>query len=103
LHEDERRAASGLVRFSNHVRFSNSRTLTNAVQGGFYFRPSGEDLSPVTPERKKPLSGSGFGVWQLENRYSPAASLSTQKDLCPFRKCSKDVLHNKEALHKSMF
>jgi hypothetical protein len=33
-------------------RFSNSRTLTNFVQGGFYFHPSDEDLSPGTPEEK---------------------------------------------------
>jgi hypothetical protein len=25
------------------------------VQGGFYFHPSDEDLSPGTPERKNPL------------------------------------------------
>jgi hypothetical protein len=38
------------------------------VQGGFFFHPSDEDLSPGTPEKKKPLSGCGFGVEQLENR-----------------------------------
>jgi hypothetical protein len=26
------------------------------MEGGFYFHPSDEDLSPGTPERKKPLS-----------------------------------------------
>jgi hypothetical protein len=40
------------------------------VQGDFCFHPSDEDLSPGTPERKKPLEGNGFGVQQLENRYS---------------------------------
>jgi hypothetical protein len=54
-------------------QFSNSRTLTNSVQGGFYFHPSDEDLSLETPDRKKPLSCCGFGVLQLENRYSRAA------------------------------
>jgi hypothetical protein len=36
-------------------RFSNTRALTSSVQGGFFLK-------------KKPLSGGGFGVEQLENR-----------------------------------
>ena len=31
------------------------------LQGGFYFHPSDEDLSPGTPEWKKPLSGRAIG------------------------------------------
>ena len=45
------------------------------VRGGFFFHPSDEDLSPGTPERKKPLESNGFGVHQLENSYS--CSLTT--------------------------
>jgi hypothetical protein len=30
--------------------------ITSSIEGGFYFHPSDEDLSPGTPERKKPLS-----------------------------------------------
>jgi hypothetical protein len=37
-------------------RFSNSRGVTNVVQGGFFLR-------------KKPLEVSGFALHQLENRY----------------------------------
>src|ERR1035437_4600321 len=61
-------------------RFSSSRGVSSAVQGGFYFHPSDENLSLGTPERKKPLSGSGFPPQQLENRYSPyiSAAKSTQ-------------------------
>src|ERR1035437_4411165 len=43
-------------------RFSNSHELTDSVQGGFYFHPGDEDLSPETPEIKKPLSSCGFVV-----------------------------------------
>ena len=39
----------------------NSHTQMESLQGGFYFHPSDEDLSPGTPEWKKPLGGRAIG------------------------------------------
>jgi hypothetical protein len=36
-------------------RFSNSRTLANSVQGGFYFHPTDDDQSVGTSDGKRPL------------------------------------------------
>jgi hypothetical protein len=51
------------------MRFSNTYTLTSIVEGGYFLR-------------KKSLGGIGFGVQQLENRYSRknkhAARVGTQ-------------------------
>ena len=46
-------------------RFSNSRGVTNVVQGGFFLR-------------KKPLEVSGFALHQLENRYKRRSLRSPQ-------------------------
>jgi hypothetical protein len=83
------------ARASLHLeRFHNSRAIAGIEQDGFYFHPSDEDLSLGTPVRKKPFSGSGFGVQQLWNRYRPvnARVLPTQRrdttplEALPFRR-----------------
>ena len=50
-------------------RNQSKRALAESVRCGFYFHPGDEDLSPGTPERKKPLGGiasrysySGFAI-----------------------------------------
>jgi hypothetical protein len=49
-------------------RFRNACVLFRVAKGGIYFHLSDEDLSPGTPDRKKPLGGCGFALQQLENR-----------------------------------
>lgn len=62
-------------------RSQRKRTLAIGVRGGFYFHPSDIDLSPRTPDRKKPLdivlpvySYSGFSVTE-----PPLADLNERK------------------------
>ena len=64
-------------------RFSNSRGVTSVVQSGFCFHPCDEDLSPGTPERKKPPKVSGFPLHQLENRYrvTPGSTSADKRSL----------------------
>jgi hypothetical protein len=58
-------------------RFSSLHAVSDGVGGGFFFHPSDEDLSPGTPEWKKPLSCNGRPLQQLENRYSGRKSISS--------------------------
>jgi hypothetical protein len=56
-------------------RFSNSRTLTNPVQGGFYFHPSDEDLSPH-PSEQKSLTGDPVSPGPRRGKSHSAAVVS---------------------------
>jgi len=40
------------------------------LEGGFTFHPNDEDLSLRTPVEEKATWQHGFGVQQLENRYT---------------------------------
>ena len=59
--------------------------ISKAVQGGFYFHPTDEEQSVGTPDRKKPLSGRGFVLRQLENRC--AARMVCGSGLIPHPSC----------------
>jgi hypothetical protein len=55
---EEKGSGASWIKYGEFERFSNSYTLTGLVKGGLF-------------SRKRPLEGNGFGVQQLENRYSP--------------------------------
>ena len=59
------REGSLAVAVHGSEQFHNLRALSGIAQGGIYFHPRDEGLSPGTPEWKMPLEGGGFGVQQL--------------------------------------
>ena len=60
-------------------RFSNTYVLSDSIEGGFYFHPSDEDLSLRAPVEEKATLRRGFGVQQLENRYSGNSVLTLSR------------------------